>query len=241
MHIFYSPDIRSNNYILNEQESRHCSKVLRLMTGDRINLVDGIGGYYLGEILDSNFKRTEVKIIETCKEYKKRNYYLHIAIAPTKQNERFEWFLEKATEIGIDEISPIRCEHSERTVIKTGRFEKVLVTAMKQSEQAYLPKINDIREFKEVINGSTEQHRYMAHCHTEIETFSFRDYIAKQSVLVVIGPEGDFSTNEVEFALQNGFSSLSLGANRLRTETAGVVACHSISFLNDYIYDTQGE
>ena len=143
MHLFYSPDISTDQYTLCKEESSHAVRVLRLIPGDIVHLIDGKGGLYKAEITDNHHKRCTVKVIDVQREYGKRNFYLHIAVAPTKNTNRFEWFLEKAIEIGIDEITPIICEHSERKILKTGRLGKILIAAMKQSLKAYLPKLNE--------------------------------------------------------------------------------------------------
>ena len=232
MHLFYCPDIKSNTYTLSEEESKHCSKVLRLKVDEKIFLIDGKGGYYTAKIIDIQPKRTVVNIIATEKEYKKRNYHLHIAIAPTKSNDRFEWFLEKATEIGVDEITPLLCEHSERKVIKTERLNKVLVSAMKQSGQAFLPKLNNLTTFTNLITNATETNKYIAHCYNSEKTNLNNEDTIDKNVLILIGPEGDFSSQEVEAAKNKGCKPISLGSTRLRTETAGIMACCSVSLLN---------
>ena len=232
MHIFFCPDIQSDRYTLSEEESKHCSKVLRLKKNDEIYLVDGKGGYYKATITTIETKKTEVKIHDTERNYMKRDYRFRIAMAPTKNIDRFEWFIEKATEIGIDEITPLLCEHSERKIIKPERLNKVIISAMKQSGQAFLPKLNDLTKFTDFISSNNETEKYIAHCYGS-EKINLRDENPKgKDVLILIGPEGDFSLQEVEEAMSKGFKPLSLGSTRLRTETAGVVACCSISLLN---------
>jgi 16S rRNA (uracil1498-N3)-methyltransferase len=244
MNLFYTPDITSSVYVLNEEESKHAVRVLRLKEGDHIQLIDGIGGFYKAEITDANAKRCSVKIIETQKEYGKRSFYLHIAIAPTKSIDRIEWFLEKATEIGVDEISPIECEHSERTIVKQERLNKILVSAMKQSVKAYLPKLNEMADFDKFVKQDFKGEKFIAHCHPRLTSGSSPNgeerkadhlknlYTQGQNALILIGPEGDFSQKEVELALKNGFKEISLGNSRLRTETAALVACDVINILN---------
>ena len=151
MHLFYTPDITTNEYTLPEEESKHCIKVLRLEVGNEIFLIDGKGGFYRCEIIQAQPKRCEVRCVEKTEEYGKRAFHIHIAIAPTKNIERIEWFLEKCTEIGIDEITPLLCDHSERKVIKEDRLEKVIISAMKQSLKAYLPKLNPLTEFSRFV------------------------------------------------------------------------------------------
>jgi 16S rRNA (uracil1498-N3)-methyltransferase len=240
MHLFYTPDINSDQYTLNEDESKHCIKVLRLTMGDRIVLIDGKGGLYDAEITLDHPKRCEVKIITRKRNVGKRSYRLHIAIAPTKNMDRLEWFAEKATEIGIDELSLLNCQHSERVVVKNERLEKVLISAMKQSVKAYLPKLNEIHDFKKFVLGTTDfkGQKFIAHCHSpanskETEKPLLKElYKLQESILILIGPEGDFSAEEVQLALQNGFQEISLGPSRLRTETAALTACLTVHILN---------
>ena len=233
MHLFYTPDLNGNLYTLNEIESKHCVRVLRLNINDQIQLIDGKGGFYTAKIINSNPKKCIVEIIETKKDYGKRNHYLHIAIAPTKNIDRFEWFLEKATEIGIDEITPVICEHSERKAIKPDRLEKIIVSAIKQSIKAYKPKLNDLMKFKDFIKQNSDSKKFIAHCEENHKTPLKSNYHKGQNTIILIGPEGDFSPEEIELAKQNKYTEISLGESRLRTETAGVVACHTINLIND--------
>lgn len=233
MQIFYAPDISGNIYTLNEEESKHCIRVLRLVEGDEITLVDGKGGMFKTRIAKPEPKRCQVEVIEAKTEYEKRNHYLHIAIAPTKNIERFEWFLEKATEIGIDEITPLLCEHSERKVVNNERLEKIIVSAMKQSIKAYLPKLNEMVAFKQFIQGKNEGVLYIAHCYKKDLSHLKTEIQPKKNSTILIGPEGDFSPDEVSLAIQCKFKEISLGNSRLRTETAGIVACHTVNLIND--------
>ncbi|TKG96518.1 16S rRNA (uracil(1498)-N(3))-methyltransferase [Puteibacter caeruleilacunae] len=233
MHLFYTPDIAGNQYTLSESESKHCTRVLRLKEGDHIQLIDGKGGFYTAQITQAHHKKCIVEVTEEQQSYGKRDFYLHIAIAPTKNIDRLEWFLEKATEIGVDEITPILCDHSERKIIKPERLEKIIVSAMKQSYKAYKPILNPITSIKELFSSDFDGDRYIAHCE-DTNRKLFRDEIAKkEKVLVLIGPEGDFSPSEIDSARENQFTEISLGSSRLRTETAGVVACHTVNLLND--------
>ena len=240
MHLFYTPDIFSASvYSLNEEESKHCVRVLRLTIGDKIRLIDGIGGFYEAEIIYNNPKKCVVSIIKSEKEVGKRNHYFHIAIAPTKNMDRLEWFVEKATEIGIDEISLINCKTSERTIVKTERLNKVSVSAIKQSMKAYLPKINEVINYKEFITSTTDfkGQKFIAHCNPSLAGLSEiphlkNSYNASENALVLIGPEGDFNLEEVKMALENGFKEISLGESRLRTETAALYACTVLNIQN---------
>lgn len=231
MQLFFTPDLQTEIYTLDETESKHAVRVLRLNNGDELKLIDGIGNFYTAEITDANPKRCQIKVISKEAEFGKRKSYLHIAVAPTKNIDRFEWFLEKATEIGIDEITPILCEHSERKVIKDDRLEKVIVSAMKQSIKAYLPKLNPLTPFSELIAAPFDGKKFIAHCYELDKRQLKNEIIQSPSNLVLIGPEGDFSEREVEQALQSGFTPVTLGNSRLRTETAAVVACHTCNLI----------
>ncbi len=232
MHLFYTPAIDSEIYQLDEEESKHCVRVLRLKTGDQVNLVDGRGGFYLAEIISDHPKKTILQVKEYQKEYSKRNHHLHIAVAPTKNIDRFEWFLEKATEIGIDEITPIICDRSERKEVKIDRSNKIITAAIKQSLKAYHPKLNQQISFKEFVLKASADARFIAHCEDGIKNEISSDFKKHQNYLILIGPEGDFSPHEIEYALQNGFVPITLGESRLRTETAGLQACFEINYLN---------
>lgn len=232
MHIFYTPDINLETYILSEEESKHCIKVLRLDSGSLLYLVDGNGGFYDAIIEDPHPKRTKLKILGKVENFGKRNHYLHIAIAPTKNIERVEWFLEKATEIGIDEITPIICDRSERKEIKTERLNKVITSAIKQSIKAYHPKLNEAVRFNDLITQNANTQKFIAHCMDGSKVTIKELLIPNSNYLIVIGPEGDFTLEEVEAAVNNNFIPVSLGDSRLRTETAALEACFEINFLN---------
>lgn len=232
MHIFYTPDISTDTYLLSEGESRHCIKVLRLQPGSILQLVDGKGGLYEALVCDSNPKSCKLEILSVQREYGKRNHRLHIAVAPTKNIERMEWLLEKATEIGIDEITPIICDRSERRDLKVERLNKVITSAVKQSIKAYHPKLNEPQRFKDFIRNASGSYKYIAHC-IESEKATLKDTIKLNSdYLVLIGPEGDFTPLEIDDALKADFLPLTLGNSRLRTETAALAACFEINFLN---------
>ena len=233
MQFFYTPDINSDEYTLSKEESRHCIQVLRKKIGDIIYLVDGKGGYYKATLIGDNPKSCHLKIDNIERNYGKSDIHIHIAIAPTKMNERFEWFLEKSTEIGINEITPIICEHSERKVLKLERMNKILVAAMKQSKQAYLPKLNAAVSFDSFVSNNTIEERYIANCAENDKKKQLKEVIKKGTdTLVLIGPEGDFSQKEINYAMRHGFSSVSLNKNRLRTETAAIVSCNTINLIN---------
>ena len=233
MQLFYTPDINSDEYTLSKEESRHCIQALRKKIGDLIYLVDGKGGFYKATLIGDNPKSCHLKIDKVERNYGKSDLHIHIAIAPTKMNERFEWFLEKSTEIGINEITPIICERSERKVLKLERMNKILVAAMKQSKQAYLPKLNAAVSFDSFVSNNTVEERYIAHCIENDDKKQLKEVIKKGAdTLVLIGPEGDFSPKEIDHALKHGFSSVSLANNRLRTETAAIVSCHTINLIN---------
>lgn len=233
MQLFFISEIKGNTVTLDPDESKHAAKVLRLSQGDRVQIVDGKGGFYEAEIIDAHPKHCMLTILDKKNEFGKTTFQLHIAIAPTKNIDRFEWFLEKCTEIGIDEITPVLSEHSERKVIKPERLEKILVSAMKQSVKAYLPQLNELTSFKELASKSFDGRKLIAHC-IDSRKKHLKDIIKPgENALILIGPEGDFSPAEVEFALQNGFEDISLGNARLRTETAGIVACHIVNLVNE--------
>lgn len=232
MHLFYTPDIVSETYVLNEEESKHCIRVLRLQSGDRVVLVDGKGGFYQAEIIDPHPKKTILKIVATQLEYAKRNHYLHIAVAPTKNIERIEWFLEKATEIGIDEISFIICDRSERKEVKIDRLTKVITSALKQSLKAYHPKLNEAIDFKNFIRQAQASQKFIAHC-VHDDKKELKDHLQLYTdCIILVGPEGDFTPNEITLAIDHGFVPITLGNSRLRTETAALGACFEINFLN---------
>ncbi|MFC4210008.1 16S rRNA (uracil(1498)-N(3))-methyltransferase [Pedobacter lithocola] len=233
MHIFYTPDITQNTYTLNEEESKHCIRVLRLPVGTLVNLVDGIGGFYTAEITSDNPKKVTLSIQNVEREFHKRNHYLHIAVAPTKNIDRIEWFLEKATELGIDEITPIISDRSERRIVKEDRLNKVVTSAVKQSIKAYHPKLNEAISFNEFLKTPFDGDKLIAHCIDNEEKKYIADIVVpNHKYLVLIGPEGDFTPEEVSLALKKGFKALTLGNNRLRTETAALAACFEINYLN---------
>lgn len=217
---------------LTAEESWHCCKVLRKKVGDRLLVIDGIGGVFEGELELVTEKKCVVKIAKALETQAKRNYYLHMAIAPTKQMDRTEWAIEKMVEIGVDEISFIQCKNSERTIIKTDRIQKIVESAVKQSLQAFIPKVNELMPLKDIVKNSKENQKLIAHCFdSEKKEIKYLDFKNKKN-LVLIGPEGDFTKEEVGFAIENEFKGISLGTNRLRTETAGLYVCQAIAILS---------
>ena len=217
---------------LPEEEAQHCIRVLRLNIGDQITLTDGKGYFYRAEISAATNKRCMVNILETIYQEPLWNGHLHIAIAPTKNMDRTEWFAEKATEIGFDELTFLNCRFSERKVIKTERISKILVSAIKQSLKARLPQLNEMTDFNKFITQPFKGQKFIAHCY-EGEKPLLKDVLRKgEDALVLIGPEGDFSEEEVQKAIENGFTPISLGKSRLRTETAALVACHILNLQN---------
>ncbi len=236
MQLFYNPHISKNDtsFSFDKEESRHIVKVLRKKSGDKLHITNGKGWLFEAELALAEMKYCSVNIISKSLQ-KKRNYNLHLAVAPTKMNDRYEWFLEKATEIGVETITPIICDHSERKVVKTERFEKIIQSAMKQSLQCYLPKLNAPIAFKDFILQDFLEQTFIAHCE-ETNKKSLKSQLkTNENCIVLIGPEGDFSVKEIEMALQHNFIPVTLGETRLRTETAAIAACHSVTFSNEHI------
>lgn len=233
--LFYTPDLSDGmiSFTMPEEESQHAVKVLRMHSGERIHLINGKGGLFEAEITNAHPKRCELKILSSQTEYNKRNFRIHIAIAPTKMNERMEWFLEKATEIGVDEITPVICRNSERKELKVARMEKIIISAMKQSVKAYLPKLNEVCSFEKFILSKTTSQKFIAHCYEEDKKQLQNAYSKGSDMVILIGPEGDFNPEEISNAIAHGFTPVSLGNSRLRTETAGIAACHTINLLNE--------
>jgi len=227
MQLFYT-DNTDTQFTLNSEESKHITKSLRKKEGDVLNFTDGKGNLLIAEIISSDLRKTRVKVIEKIDKEKGHNYYLHIAIAPTKNMDRFEWFLEKATEIGIDEITPIICDRSERKVVRTERCNRILLSAMKQSLKFHKPKLNESISFTDFIKKDLEGSKYIAHCEKS-EKIELKDKETEKKTLILIGPEGDFSPTEIEKATNNNCRAISLGNSRLRTETAGLFAVTNIN------------
>jgi len=233
MQLFYNPNIDTSTteFTFDKEESRHIIRVLRKKEGDNLHLTNGKGFLFSAEIINASDKKCIINISSFEEKSKQWKYHLHIAIAPTKMNERYEWFLEKATEIGIDEITPIICDNSERKVIKQERMQKVIVSAMKQSLKFRLPKFNNPIPFSEFIQNELEGVKFIAHCENTDKKILNKQIENSKNITILIGPEGDFTIKEITKALQHKFIPLSLGESRLRTETAGIVACNTISVL----------
>ncbi len=231
MNLFYAPDLspESNTYVFDKGESRHIVKVLRKKTGDKLHITNGEGDLFEVEILENNPNKTKVKITKHT-YYDKTKKHIHIAIAPTKSNDRFEWFLEKATEIGVSEITPILTEHSERKKINPDRLEKILIAAMKQSLQFYKPKLNPLIKWKDFLKNTNEEQKFMAYC--KADTKISQQVKPTTSYLLCIGPEGGFSDKEIEAARENNFILSGLSEHRLRTETAGIVGLTAIHYCS---------
>jgi 16S rRNA (uracil1498-N3)-methyltransferase len=233
MLLFYTSDISGSTHVLDEQESKHVTRVLRLKRGDMVHLTDGNGNIYESEISNDSNKRCELTIVNVIQGFGKRRVPVHIAIAPTKNINRFEWFLEKSTELGIDQITPIFCERSERTMIKPDRLKKVMVAAMKQSLKAYLPVLNPAVRFEKFLASMDAEQKFIAYIDDSIADHLKDKAVKHRGAIVLVGPEGDFSPGELKLALENGYIPISLGKNRLRTETAGIAACHILNLVND--------
>lgn len=233
MQLFYHPALENNTseFTFPADESRHIAKVLRKSSGDILQITNGRGGLYQAEIVHPDHKKCVAKIISAHTD-PPSPYRLHIVVAPTKLNDRFEWFLEKATEIGVHEITPIICDRSERKVIKMDRMEKVVLSAMKQSLHTYLPKLNDAISFKDYMDRPKDGDLFIAHCGEGHKKELFHSLAPKRNTVVLIGPEGDFSKAEIDSALGHGFKAVALGETRLRTETAAIVACTTIAMVN---------
>jgi 16S rRNA (uracil1498-N3)-methyltransferase len=233
MQIFYVPGIKSNTCVMDENESRHIIRVLRMTKGDRLKLVDGNGNLYSGIINDPDPSSCGIEITDVIKDFEKRGYRLHIAISPIKNQERFEWFIEKSVEIGVDEITPVICRNTEKPGIKRDRINNIIISAMKQSLKAFRTSLNETVTFGEFINSGPDGIRMIAHCNPDYKKEKI-DIICEKDrdAVILIGPEGDFSDEELRLAFENGFKPVHLGTSRLRTETAGIAACHSVYFIN---------
>lgn len=233
MQIVFAPDYDSGEiYTLSKEESAHVVRVMRMKEGEEVYLSNGRGGMYCCEIVEANANRCSVKIKSEYSNNDNKDFSIHLAVAPTKNIARIEWLLEKATEIGVDEITLLLCEHSERKVINLDRLDKILVSAMKQSLKSYKPILNPLTKFKEFITDTKEEHKLLAYCGNEEKHLIKEICKPKSSYLILIGPEGDFSPEEIKLAKDNGFSFITLGSQRLRTETAGLYAISNLHYLN---------
>lgn len=234
MQLFYAPDIDNDTieFTFDKEESKHIVKVLRKLEGSILQITNGKGFLFICVVILASEKKCVVKINES-QFTEARNFRIHMVVAPTKMNDRYEWFLEKAAEIGVDEITPIICDHSERKIIKTERFDKILISAMKQSNQMYLPILNEPIKLTDFLSKEIIGQKFIAHCE-ETEKVELKDRIKiQQNYTLLIGPEGDFSTNEINKALTNGYLPVALGNTRLRTETAAIVGCHTFVLANN--------
>lgn len=233
MQLFYAENIEPTftEYTFDKEESKHIVKVLRKLEGSILHITNGKGYLFICEIILASEKKCIVKIKES-QFTEPRNFKIHMVVAPTKMNDRYEWFLEKAAEIGVDEVTPIICDHSERKIIKTDRFDKILISAMKQSNQMYLPILNEPIKLTDFLSKEISGQKFIAHCE-ETDKIELKNRIEKQqNYTLLIGPEGDFSTNEINKALNNGYLPVALGNTRLRTETAAIVGCHTFVLMN---------
>lgn len=233
--ILYVPDISDKDEVpLPQEEAHHLLRVLRAKTGDEIHLIDGEGGIYKARIQEADKRTCNVRIEEKEEAPVERRYQLTMAVAPTKNDQRFEWFLEKATEMGVDRIVPLISVRSEKERIKRERFERILIAAMKQSDKAYLPRLEDPTRLEAFLEREGSKRSFIAHCYKRPESTSLKLLYEKgKDATVLIGPEGDFSRKEVEMAIDMGCEPVSLGRATLRTETAAVAACHTIALMNE--------
>lgn len=234
MQLFYNPNIDETTKVFSfdKEESKHIIKVLRKKTSDILFVTNGLGSLFKTEITLASDSKCTVEVISS-EKVEPSKFRLHLAVAPTKMNDRYEWFLEKATEIGIHEITPIICDRSERKVINKERFDKILLSAMKQSNILFLPKLNDAISFKDFIKQQNEDLKLIAHCE-ETDKKSLKSVLKpNKNITILIGPEGDFSEKEIALAIDNQYAPVTLGNTRLRTETAAIVACHSAVFMNE--------
>lgn len=234
MQLFYNPNLdeKDSIFIFDSSESKHIVKVLRKRNGDELSITNGKGFLFTAKIISDNAKRCEVEI-DSCKKTYPKSYKLHLVVAPTKMNDRYEWFLEKATEIGVDEITPLICKRSERKTVKLERMQRVVEAAMKQSLQTYLPKLNEPLTFSEFMSLPANGLKFIAHCENTERHELKRRIVADQDATILIGPEGDFTQNEIKEAFKAGYLPVSMGNTRLRTETAAIVACTIVASINN--------
>ncbi|MFN7115550.1 MAG: 16S rRNA (uracil(1498)-N(3))-methyltransferase [Saprospiraceae bacterium] len=234
MLLFYTTDIQHNLAVFHDEEAHHCTQVLRKRVGEVVNFVDGKGWFYEATLIEIAKKQCTLQIVKRWEDPNQPAFQTHIAIAPTKNIERFEWFLEKATEIGISTVTPLLCERSERKQIRLDRLEKIMLAAMKQSLKARLPILHDLMPFNNFIKTQpVDYQKFIAYVSKEPSQHLLNTYQRSNNVIILIGPEGDFSDKEIQQAFNNDYQGVSLGKNRLRTETAGVVACHIVQLKNE--------
>lgn len=233
MQVFYTNNISGDIAIFNEEESMHGIKVLRLYKGAPLTFTDGKGNMYQGEVITDNSRKMEARINSLESSYGHRDYYLHMAVSPLKNRDRYEWFVEKAVEMGIDELTPLLCDHTEKQTVREDRVSRIMISAMKQSVKAYLPQLNEAVAFSQFVSNSGDGLKLIAHCNGRYEREPVTTIMQQaKRITIVVGPEGDFSENEIELAGKNGFRAVTLGESRLRTETAGIVACCSAYLSN---------
>jgi 16S rRNA (uracil1498-N3)-methyltransferase len=233
MQIFYAPGISGKTWTLDPVESKHCVRVLRMGKGTIVKLIDGKGNLYEGVISEPDQKECRIDVTGMISDFEKRPYRLHIAISPLKNPERFEWFVEKSVEIGIDEITPLICKNTEKLTIKTERISNIVISAMKQSLKAKITVVNPVCTFREFLTAGQQGNKMIAHCTEKSPRRSVAEVLGKgENAVIMIGPEGDFSNDEIKEAMEAGYKEIHLGSSRLRTETAGIAACHSVYFLN---------
>jgi 16S rRNA (uracil1498-N3)-methyltransferase len=234
MQLFYNPSASNSSlsFTFEKEESKHIHKVLRKAIGDILFVTNGLGSLFETEIISISDTKCNVKVLQV-KNYEAPKFKIHLAVAPTKMNDRFEWFLEKATEIGIQEITPVFCNRSERKAINSERFEKVILAAMKQSNQYFLPRLNQPIKLSEFLKKPFKGQKFIAHCEESDKRQLFQECLPKMDYHLLIGPEGDFTSDEIQTALKHDFIPVSLGNTRLRTETAAVVGCHTLNLINE--------
>ncbi len=232
MNLFYSNDITETQITLPEEEAKHCTKVLRKTVGDEVHVIDGAGNLYLTRIETVNKRDCVCTIIEKTISFGTHNYFVRMCVAPTKNIDRFEFFVEKAVEIGVDEIIPVLSENSERKVLKLDRIERIVLSAMKQSYKATMPILHELTDIKEILSANYEGVKCIAHCENQEKQLLRNVAQENKTITILIGPEGDFSVKEIEQAKRNGWLPVSLGESRLRTETAAIAAVHTVNVMN---------
>jgi 16S rRNA (uracil1498-N3)-methyltransferase len=233
MQVFYAPNCQLGFFPLHEEESKHVVRVLRMKQGDPVYVVDGNGKLFEGIIFEPHPKHCILQLNKVTENFEKRNYRLHLAVSPLKSVDRFEWFIEKAIEIGVDEITPLNCSRTEKRNVNTDRLNRIVESAMKQSLKAYHPVLNDMVKFEKFILQENNNEKGIAYCGEGEKLFIGKAFSRSGNYTVLIGPEGDFTEEEFLEATRTGYKGISLGESRLRTETAGVVACHALSFINN--------